>query len=358
MFSSRFLLRFALSGLLGVAAHASSFLANANCYFSNAVNDFNQTATAGQSVGASLPDICSATADSDYSTIRLSTATVEVGPYDPINSSATTQLEIQFFLYDSSLPAETTIADMYILVGYDVSLSAAPGSSGGATPGDNMNAAFYLRRTFDVTYSVYFQSTSDSYGGNSCPNPVSTYPQCNGHYSGIAAVPLIGPTRVNSSTPNTFRLEVKAQSNNNAQVDASHTVFFAGTTLPGGTTVAYADLPGNVLNLNTGAPEPASYLLSIAGLGLIFAVRRRPGGSLFAGDERRVAGHGSHEIAVPLRRLFIAQQRVSLGAQQVKVRLAGGQAYGGARNLPARPAGRAGGDTVRRGTGRPARVAG
>jgi len=281
LFRTAFGLALIASG--GVTARASSMFYYASCSLSTGTSDFHQSGTPGQTMTAALPGSCSASNTSDYSTMHLYSSTAEVGPFVSVPGTAYTELSVQFYLTNLSLPANTIIPAMYIRVGYDFDIGAAPGGSGGARPGDVSYSAFDIRRTNDPGAQMRIASTSDVFGGNSCPSPLPTYPQCNGHYTGFVDIPLADPTRVNSSGPggigpNTFRLSVTLSSGNNAITDASHTVLLGGTVLPADTTFSYADLAGNPLGLTlapTAAPEPGTVLLSIAGLVAILVTRRK-----------------------------------------------------------------------------------
>jgi len=281
LFRSAVALALVASG--SVVARASSIIYNANCSGTNTTNDFQQSGTPGQIVTASIPGQCAASASADFSVIKLDTATTEVGPFQPNQGVASAQLEVQFYLTNPSLPANTFIPDPSIRIAFDVIINAAPGGSGGGRPGDVTFSGFDVRRTNDQVALFRIGSTSDVFGGNVCPSPLATYPQCNGHYTGFVDVPLTDPTRVNSSGPggigpNTLRLSVHVQSNNSALTDAAHTVFFSGTTLPADTTVSYTDLSGNPLGLNaasTAVPEPGTVLPGLAGLAVILGLRGR-----------------------------------------------------------------------------------
>ncbi|MBI4910087.1 MAG: hypothetical protein HY820_41100 [Acidobacteria bacterium] len=270
-------LLFRAAVLLGGAltANAASYVTStATCYNSNVNNSSSSVFVAGQTAGASLGGgaTCNTSAFGNFSSIQDSAVTAQV--QGGMTGSASTEMRIEFFLFDPSLPANSIIPDMGISIIYSVDISASAGSSSFAIkylPGDQV-------------YTVFLGSSTDPFSGNACPSPLPTLPRCNGTYAGTANMQLLGPTRVNSNGPggigpNTFAIYVNTTTNDTAISDASHTVTFGGAVLPAGTTFLYPDVTGNPLGLSlattASVPEPGTALIGMASLGALLLKRYR-----------------------------------------------------------------------------------
>jgi len=266
-------------------AHGASVTASASCSATppNTTTVTQSTFTPLQVVNATLttPSLCSATASADFGILKIQSTTDSSdfqNTFSGTIASAYANFRTEFYLYDSTLPANSTI-NLFVPVDWSVTLvaniaSGAPNLASGAAYGLSYDGVFN---------QVFLSTSSDVFGGNSCPAPVSTYPRCNGTYNGQTGTTW-SFTVNGTGGPNSFTLWSNGRASN-ALMDSSNTTKIGSVILPSTMTFGYANgsagASGNGMNfgyaaVSASAPEPSTLALSGAtGLLLLLAARRR-----------------------------------------------------------------------------------
>jgi len=223
----------------------------------------NSSTTIGVAATNTVTGQCDAFAFTDLASIKLGSST----PTSLYGGSASVDLYIGFTLINPGVSGVVSFS-MFLPVEYDITVDAT-NTSGFSGAGLNM--------TTDYFNSWGFDPSNDPLANNRCTSPLSTVPRCDGRYQGTFNIPV---AQANYNGGSVFVLHVGGGSQNQAQMDALHTITFGPMVLPEGVTFAYdSGVTGNPLNFqlasNASVPEPATFSLFGAALLAFVALRRK-----------------------------------------------------------------------------------
>jgi hypothetical protein len=240
--------------LAASTAQASAILSVGECV-TTVGTDNDISSVPGETVGSSALN-CQTAARSNFG--ELKAAATSLSP--ATSAKATASWWIDFILTDPTVGPNTPTT-VFVPINYDYLITA----------GDIDSFARFAMTQDYFTYYASYSSSSNPFGGNTCPAPVGL-PGCNGFYQGTVMIPV--SARVNAGA-NTFFLTISAETGAGV-ADAFNTITIGNVILPDSMDFSYPDLSGNPMNFahaNPSVPEPA--MLSLLGTGLLTLVARR-----------------------------------------------------------------------------------